>query len=211
MGQQKDMNLIFILLTLIKVSLILKVNGEAEPLSPEFTSNDLCDDKQNYEVFNGTVCSLSADNIIDIETKKETEENELNQNRDFIAANGDYSMCQRNCFRDQTCQNFTYFHHTDEINGVHTYKCILFRDCGRQLKCVTCITGPPAPPRPKNCKKAIMKEILAEVIETSNDVDLTGEQLRKLIQQELGLFSQRIYKAGVVIITINNSKYLLHM
>ena len=191
MGQQKDMNLVFIFLTFVKVSLILKVNGQAEPLSPKFSSNDLCDEKQNYEVFNGTVCSLSADNIIDIETKRETEDNEVNQNSDFIAAKGDYSMCQRNCFRDQQCQNFTYFHHTDEINGLYTYKCILFRDCGRQLKCVTCITGPPAPPRPKNCER--MKEILAEVIETSNDVDLTGEQLGKLIQKELGLSFCKVF------------------
>ena len=188
MAKLKDMNLVFIFLAFVKVSLIFYVNGQAEPLSPKFSSNDRCGDKQNYEVFNGTVCSLSADNIIDIETKKETEDNKLTQSIDYIAAKGDYSLCQRNCFRDQTCKNFTYFHHTDEINGVHTYKCILFRDCGRQLKCVTCITGPPVPPRPKSCEKAMMKEILTEVIETSNDVELTGEQLGKLIQKELGLF-----------------------
>ena len=188
MGQQKDTNSLFVILTFFKIFLILEVNGQREPLSSDFSVNDRCNDKIKNEVFNGTVCSLSADNIIDIETKKVFEDNEINQSSDLIAAKGDYSKCQRNCFRDQTCQNFTYFHHTDEIKGVHTYKCILFRDCGRQLKCRTCITGAPAPPSPKNCEKEMMKEILVEAIETSNDVQLTGEQLGKLIQKELGSF-----------------------
>ena len=173
---------------------VVFVNGQNELKSPAgFVANDLCnefeDNVDKYKVFNRTVCSLSADNIIDIETRIENEgDNEVPANNDLIAARGDYSTCQNNCFRDQTCQNFTYFHHTDDINGVHTFKCILFRSCGKQLKCVTCITGPPAPLRPKNCEKKLMKEILAEVIDTSNNIEMTGEQLGKLIQKELGWY-----------------------
>ena len=182
MGQSKDMKLFFTYLIFVKVCFILVVSGQEE-----FISNDPCNtNKNNNEVFNGTVCSLASDNIIDIETQKETQENEIIDDSDVIAKKGDYSKCQQNCFRDQTCQNFTYFHHTDEKIGVHTYKCILFRSCGDQLKCVTCITGPPAPPQPKDCEKAVMKEILAEVIDTRNQAALTGAELGKLIQKELG-------------------------
>ena len=188
MWQQRKMNSVLMFHILVKASLFLLVSGQKEPLSPEFLSSDGCSENKNYEVFNGTVCSLSADNIIDIDTKKEVEDNKVTNNNEVIATRGDYSKCQQNCFRDQMCQNFTYFHHTDQINGVYTYKCILFRNCGSQLKCATCITGPPAPPRPKECDNVLMKEILAEVIVTNNDVDLTGEQLGKLIQKELGLF-----------------------
>ena len=111
---------------------VVIANGQNELTSPAgFVASDLCDEFEDnvdkYKVFNRTVCSLSADNIIDIETRVENEgNNEVPANNDLIAARGDYSTCQNNCFRDQTCQNFTYFHHTDGINGVHTFKCILF-------------------------------------------------------------------------------------
>ena len=206
MANQKQ-NIITVSKTLLLTTFmtcVVLIKGQNEFISPAgFVGDNLCnefeDNIDKYKVFNQTVCSLSADNIIDINTRVETEgKNEVPANNDLIAARGDYSTCQNNCFRDQTCQNFTYFHHTDEINGVHTFKCILFRTCGKQLKCVTCITGPPAPLRPKDCEKKLMKEILAEVIDTSNDIEMTGEQLGKLIQKELGWYCFYFYKQCVI-------------
>ena len=183
----------------IVATMLLVVNGQ------EFNRGlDLriqCSDLENPEVFNGTVCSLSQDNIIDIETRKETDEIDITSN-EVVVARGDYSRCQQNCFKDQTCRNFTYFHHTDEARGIHTYKCILFRECGNQLKCVTCITGPPAPPRPQDCEKAVMKEIIAEVIGPDKEELLTGEELGRLIKKEMGLYSSTYYFLFPVILLI---------
>ena len=199
MGKGKDINLFFIFLIFVKVSLFAIVAGQEQLLSQKLISNDLCSNEKNHGVFNGTVCSLSTDNIIDIETRKRTQATEIARINSAEEME-DHTKCQQNCFGDQLCRNFTYFHHTDESNGVHTYKCILFRKCGNQLKCATCITGPPAPARPKNCENTLMKENLAEVIDVNNEGDftgetlgrlnegdLTGEALGRLIQKELGL------------------------
>ena len=78
---------IHIILTLCNVLIIVNfmtsvviVNGQKELISPAgFVANDLCnefeDNVDKYKVFNRTVCSLSADNIIDIETRVENEGN----------------------------------------------------------------------------------------------------------------------------------------
>ena len=198
MGQAKDINLFFIFLICVEISLISLVTGQENVVSQRLISelkanhqrlisNEICSNDKNNEVFNGTVCSLSADNIIDIETRKRTQATEIARINSAEEME-DHTKCQQNCFGDQLCRNFTYFHHTDEANGIHTYKCILFRRCGNQLKCATCITGPPAPARPKNCEKTLMKELLAEVIDVKNEGDLTGEELGRLIQRELGLY-----------------------
>ena len=199
----KNMDMHAIYFIVATISLLLVVNGQ------EFNRGlDLriqCSDLETPEVFNGTVCALSQDNIIDIETRKETDEIDITSN-EVVVARGDYSTCQQNCFKDQTCRNFTYFHHTDEVRGIHTYKCILFRKCGNQLKCVTCITGPPAPPRPKDCEKAVMKEIIAEVIGPEKEELLTGEELGRLIKKEMGLYSSTHYSLFSCNITNLNSQ-----
>ena len=134
-------------------------------------------------MFNGTVCSLSSDNIIDIETRKRIKGKEIDHREGYL-------KCQQSCFREEICRNFTHFHHIDASNGISTYKCILFRSCSNQIKCATCITGPPAAPtRPRNCEKTLVKEILTEIIDTESEREITGEELGKLIMKEMGLYS----------------------
>ena len=184
MGLKEGLSIFIGFLITVEVCLITKAMGKEVILSQKLISNDPCSDKENFEVVNGTVCSLSSDNIIDIETRKRIKGKE-------IAHREGYLKCQQSCFREEICRNFTHFHHTDESNGISTYKCILFRSCSDQIKCATCITGPPTRQRPRNCEKALVKEILTEVIDTDDGEggELTGEELGKLIMKEMGLYS----------------------
>ena len=69
----------------------------------------------------GMICQMTIDSVIDIET---SEEEVGQQDVDM-----DIYSCQTLCFREPTCQNYTFFHHEPDTlegsGGVH--KCVLFR------------------------------------------------------------------------------------
>ena len=69
----------------------------------------------------GMICQMTIDSVIDIETSEE----EVGQQDVDL----DIYSCQTLCFREPTCQNYTFFHHEpDTLEGsAGVHKCVLFR------------------------------------------------------------------------------------